>query len=410
MSLPLQRLDVPINLNPRRVLLRPYGNPATPHGAHIIARVLAMPESEVRQVLASVLAEFGARHPDVPGRLQERLGALRDRVPSDLSPDRRALLGACFSCEYSIEAAALFNPSMVAHPDQSGLGPGELRFVLSLRCTGEGHISSLGFATGVLSATAEVRLDPPGRYAVEPIISQQNGPDYQAHFPPERALNEQVLFPVTEAQRNGIEDVRLVACEGRYYGTYTAYDGRSILPQLIETDDFRSYRFIALQGAAVRNKGMALFPRQVNGLYTMLGRQDGETLSLMVSEQVHRWEEHRPLVGPRFAWELVQIGNCGSPLETERGWLVLTHGVGPMRKYCLGAFLLDRDRPDRLIASLETPLIAPDASEREGYVPNVVYSCGSLIHAGQLIIPYAMSDSACRFARIELKALLDAMV
>lgn len=408
MSLPLQRLDVPINLNPRRVLLRPYGNPATTHGGHVIGRVLEMPEDEVRAVLAATLAEFGHRHPDVPRRLQERFLQLRDFVPS-VSEERQALLAACFSCEYSIEAAALFNPSMVAHPDQSGLGPGELRFVLSLRCTGEGHISSLGFATGVLTADADVRLDPAGRYAVEPAVSRQDGPDYEACFPAERALNEQVLFPVTEAQRNGIEDVRLVACEGRYYGTYTAYDGRSILPQLIETDDFRTYRFVALQGDAVRNKGMALFPRKVNGHYTMLGRQDGESLTLMVSDSMHRWTDHRPLVSPRFAWELVQIGNCGSPLETDRGWLVLTHGVGPMRKYCLGAFLLDLDHPERVIARLETPLIAPDATEREGYVPNVVYSCGSLIHRGQLIIPYAMSDSACRFARIELKALLDAM-
>ena len=399
----LQRLAMPLSLDPRRVLMRPYGNPDSPQGKHMIERVLALPESELSGLLRGVMADFGHRHPDVPGKLKQRFEQLG--VEGHLSHERKELLGAVFSCEYSIEAAALFNPSIVAHPDQSGLQPGELRFVLSLRCTGEGHISSIGFRTGVLTAGADVMLDPPARYAVEPCLMVGQ----ECAFDPARPLGERVLFPMTEAQRNAIEDARFVECEGTYYGTFTAYDGRNIQPQMVETKDFLRFHFVNLTGEAIRNKGMALFPRQVGGRYLMLGRQDGETLTFMESDDVHRWSQARPLVGPRFPWELVQIGNCGSLLETERGWLVLTHGVGPMRQYCIGAFLLDRDRPDKIVASLREPLIKPNDDEREGYVPNVVYSCGSILHQGFLVVPYAMSDSACRFARVELTTLLDAM-
>lgn len=405
MSLPLERLDVPLNLDPRRVLLKPYGDPRSEHGRHIVERVLAIPEQDLPGLLEQVMLDFQHRHRDITTRLQKRFEQLR--LQGTFSEDRRAMLGACFSCEYSIEAAALFNPSIVAHPDQSGVQSGELRFVLSLRCTGEGHISSIGFRTGTLTASADVKLDPPAKYCVPPDLVWQEGADFEAAF--DAPIEEQVLFPVTAAQRNGIEDVRFVQCGERYYGTYTAYDGHNILPQMVETDDFRNYRFVTLKGNAVKNKGMALFPRKLNGQFVMLGRQDGWSLTLMRSDDVHTWERAEPLVGPRFPWEIVQIGNCGSPLETDGGWLVITHGVGPVRQYCIGAFLLDKEDPSKLIASLQEPLIKPNVDEREGYVPNVVYSCGSILHQGKLFVPYAMSDSACRFARIELNALLDAM-
>lgn len=393
--MPLERLDAALNLDPRRVLLRPYGNPASAHGQNIIGRVQAMADDELSRLLRATLDEFGHRHPNVPERLLQRFEQIREHVPDrTLSEERKQMLGAVFSCEYSVEAAALFNPSIVAHPDQSGLQRGELRFLMSLRCTGEGHISSIGFRTGVIDDRANVRLDPPGRYTVESGTTN---------------LNERVLFPSTEAQRNGIEDARFVRCEGRYYGTFTAYDGRQIEPQLVETDDFQHFEFVTLTGKAVKNKGMALFPRKIDGRFASLGRQDGESHTLMFSQDLHHWDEAEILVRPRFPWELVQVGNCGSPLETDQGWLVLTHGVGPIRRYCIGAFLLDKDDPSQVLKSLEKALIEPDAGEREGYVPNVVYSCGSILHAGHLIIPYAMSDSACRFARIPLDELLDAM-
>jgi len=234
--------------------------------------------------------------------------------------------------------------------------------------------------------------------------------NYEVQFDPEETLSERVIFPVTPSQCNGIEDARFVKFEdGTYYATYTAYDGRLILPQLLETEDFLHFRFITLNGPAVRNKGMALFPRKIDGLYTMLGRQDGENIHLMFSENIHFWNESRVIVRPRFAWEMVQIGNCGSPIETEAGWLVLTHGVGPLRRYSIGALLLDLENPAKVLGRLKEPLLMPLEEEREGYVPNVVYSCGAIIHSGQLLLPYAVSDSSTRFARIQLDELLKAL-
>jgi predicted GH43/DUF377 family glycosyl hydrolase len=241
-------------------------------------------------------------------------------------------------------------------------------------------------------------------------VTRQDGPNYEVLFDAAVPLDERILFPYAPSQSNGIEDARFVQCEGRYYGTYTAYDGRHILPQLIETDDFCSFRFVTPSGTAGRNKGMALFPRRVNGQYLMLGRQDGEKLYLMRSNDVHSWSDPQLLLEPVYPWEWLQIGNCGSPMETEAGWLVLTHGVGPMRHYTISAFLLDKENPARVLGRLPLPLIEPNAEEREGYVPNVVYTCGALIHGKNLVIPYALSDSAIRFARIPTQAVLEAMV
>ncbi len=203
-------------------------------------------------------------------------------------------------------------------------------------------------------------------------------------------MSERIIFPVVPAERNGVEDARFVEFRDddgcvTYYATYTAYDGVAIRPQLLETVDFLRFKVSALHGPAIRNKGLALFPRKINGRYAMLGRQDNENLFLMFSDDLYRWDAAEILLEPAYPWEIVQIGNCGSPIETEAGWLVLTHGVGPMRQYAIGACLLDLHNPGRVIGRLHEPLLSPDASEREGYVPNVVYSCGGLVHGRELI-------------------------
>ena len=235
--------------------------------------------------------------------------------------------------------------------------------------------------------------------------------NYEMKFPAGSGLSERVIFPVSESEKEGIEDARFVrftddASEDTYYATYTACSADNILPQMLATSDFLHFRAITLNGKAVQNKGLALFPRKVNGNYAMLSRQDGVNLHLMYSDHLHFWQESQVIMRPKQSWELVQVGNCGSPVETEAGWLVLTHGVGPMRNYCIGAALLDLNEPSKVIARLSDPLLAPNGFEREGYVPNVLYSCGYMIHRGELIIPYAMSDSRCAIASVPVNDLL----
>ncbi len=402
---------------------------------------------------------------------------------AEFSHHRRLLIGSFFLAEYALESAALFSPSMVEHPDQANLPQGAVRFVLSLRATGEGHISSITFRSGIVHRDLRIEVEPAEGLLTEPrqiANTIYEGPLFQrklrelglqsgfsdrvvkrlgnsfglsrlrecltaelensgqAHgeagedqlraesiwmlaksncevqFEPEQNLSERILFPFTPSQRNGIEDARFVRFRNddgthAYYATFTAYDGRVILPELLETADFSRFRFISLNGPEAENKGMALFPRKINGSYVMLSRQDNENIFLMRSDNVHFWNERRLLLKPRFPWELVQIGNCGSPIETDAGWLVLSHGVGPMRQYCIGAFLLDIEQPTRVIGRLREPMMTPEPGEREGYVPNVVYSCGALLHQGQLIIPYGLADHATGFATVELAKLLAAM-
>ena len=464
-----------------RVLMRPF-HPSTQDIARkIVARARALSEEEVVELLDQVLSEFEDRHEQVRQILLNRFLQVRcylDKA-AEPSPERQALIGSYFIHEYSPEAAALFNPSIVPHPDQSGLTAGALRFILSLRATGEGHISSITFRTGIISARHRITMVPPVPFMAEPehvnpsydkklftaklqeagvlndfcqraldqlpegfvieelrrvietarkdvdagdttversargmmMLAESN---YELRFPHDRRVSQCVIFPFTAIQRNGIEDARFVRFQledGRftYYATYTAYDGKIILPQLLETPDFTNFKFITLNGPAVQNKGMALFPRKINGRFTMLSRQDDENICLMSSDNIHFWDAPRLLLSPVQPWQFTKIGNCGSPIETEAGWLVLSHGVGPMRKYCIGAFLLDHEDPARVIGRLRQPLLAPNATEREGYVPNVVYTCGSLLHGSELIIPYAMSDYATSFATVSLGELLAAM-
>jgi len=465
-----------------RVIIRSFIPSGSERIATIIRRVLALSEAAAGREWEAVRQEFGARHRRIEPLLLANYEKVRSHIEAgvELSRSRQLLIGALFSGEYALESAALFNPSIVPHPDQTGVPAGGLRFILSLRATGEGHISSIEFRSGIIAADTSIQLDPISRYVTMPEIvpnpsyRKQNfamklhemgfGTDeasavlaplaarftrseldesvarvrgegreathmfertleciqwladsnYELCFPPDLAMSERIIFPVSANESNGIEDarfVRLVEDDGSvmYYATYTAYNGRAILPQLIETTDFNHFRVLTLNGNAVQNKGMALFPRRIQGRYAMLARQDDENLFIMFSDNPHFWNDPQPLLRPAELWESVKIGNCGSPIETEAGWLVITHGVGPIRKYCIGAALLDRDDPTKVIGRLRTPLLTAAGEEREGYVPNVVYSCGALVHGRDLILPYAMSDKASAIATVPLDGLLAAL-
>lgn len=480
------RTNIVLTPDPSRVLLRSFVPGDAQRMGAIAARILAIPEERVTALLHQVTVEFNHRHQGLRGLFLERFEQVREFLPTEstICESRRQLIGAYFLAEYSVESAALFNPSLVPHPDQSGVPAGALRFVLSLRATGEGHISSITFRTGIIHADHRIEIVTPTGPLTEPRqipnpvyekglfvrklqemglacdfterVTQRLGENfalhdlrssidsellregqadgvlhddknaaggiwalarsnYEVHFLPDQQLSERILFPATASQRNGIEDARFVRfsnSDGRsvYYATFTAFDGKAVMPELVETADFLRFRFLTLNGPAAQNKGMALFPRKVNGRYAMLGRQDNENIYIMFSDNVHFWNEHKVLLKPAFPWELVQLGNCGSPIETEGGWLVLSHGVGPMRKYCIGAFLLDRDDPSKVIGRLREPLLQPNQNEREGYVPNVVYSCGALLHDGVLIVPYGLADRATGFATVPVDEVLAAMV
>jgi predicted GH43/DUF377 family glycosyl hydrolase len=234
---------------------------------------------------------------------------------------------------------------------------------------------------------------------------------YEIEFSLDSAISERVIFPISDTEKNGIEDARFVRFteeneEVIYYATYTAYDDMSILPKLLSTRDFYKFKGLPIHGELAQNKGMALFPRKINGKYAILCRIDGINNYIAYSDNINIWREARLIQKPKYSWELIQVGNCGSPIETEEGWLVITHGVGPMREYVLGASLYELNNPENEIGRLKTPLLSPNSEEREGYVPNVVYSCGSIIHNGSLIVPYAMSDYASTYATVDLNELL----
>ena len=466
-----------------RVLFRPLEIPRTERVSRIIARLLYLSDDEARAVAGQVTAEFHGRHDQFRDYLMRRYEQIRPFVPTDreLPEERRTIIGAAFTQEYALEAAALFNPSIVPHPDQSDVPAGALRFVMSLRAVGEGHISSIVFRQGIIDADGTVEMTPPSSFVVAADINpnpryektlflrklselglltidavammdrlgegftfaeldeairavvrrdrtmsaeRQHALDgvralarsnYGMHFPPSRRMSERVIFPTSPMERAGIEDARFVAFTDddgvvTYYATYTAYDGSVILPQLLETRDFENFQVSTLNGPVVENKGMALFPHKINGHYAMLSRQDNESLYLMYSDMLHFWYTKQLILRPSFPWECVQIGNCGSPVKTDQGWLVITHGVGPMRKYSLGAALLDLEDPSVVIGRLPEPLMSVTEDEREGYVPNVLYTCGALVHGENLVLPYAMSDQASSFAVISLDELVEELL
>ncbi len=479
----VRRTGIVLKPSNNRVVIRPFEPTSDQRIERIIARIMSLSEPEVDLQLDGVMREFHNRHQRTRQFFLHRFGQLERYLLTNqsLSDNRRMLIGAFFTQEYALESAALFNPSMVWHPDQAGLAGGSRRFLLSLRATGEGHISSITFRSGTIDDENRIRMDEPTRFVTAPeqvpntlydktlffrkllelgvdgpftgkVLATLNDQftfeelqraiasallqsrphhsenesvvqgmitlakaNYEIGYPPEHHISERVIFPYSPTEANGIEDARFVQFHEddgsiRYYATYTAFDGKVILPQILETDDFLHFKISTLNGPEVRNKGFALFPRKVKNLYAMLSRQDNENIYLMYSDNLHFWYTKELIAKPTYAWEFVQLGNCGSPIETEAGWLVLTHGVGPMRRYAMGAFLLDLDDPSRVIGRLDTPLLEPDANEREGYVPNVVYSCGAVIHNRELIIPYAMSDYASTFGTVSLDEVLGAMV
>jgi predicted GH43/DUF377 family glycosyl hydrolase len=387
--------------------------------SHIVDRVLRLDTDVAEQQLNEVLENFEGRHRNLLNIFETRAAEMEVALEphAELSKTQRRLIGAYFLHEYSFEASALFNPSIVRHPDQSGAPKNGCRFILSLRAVGEGHISSLTFRSGAINEDGSVSVDPTTRLASFPKIRSRtprpNGEDVELIFEPDQELSELVIFPITDAHANGIEDARFVEFNdnGRktFYATYTAYSGRSIRSELLETTDFRSFRMRPLDGSAARNKGMALFPRKIDGRYAMIGRQDNENLYLIYSDDLYLWEGGQSILQPEYPWEFVQIGTCGSPIELDDGWLLLTHGVGPVRRYSIGAVLLDKKDPSKVLARSREPLVRSDPTEREGYVPNVVYTCGAMRHGDQIILPYAVSDTFSNFATIKIAALMQAV-
>jgi predicted GH43/DUF377 family glycosyl hydrolase len=442
----------------------------------VIDRVLDLSEEDVETTLARTLARFSGQYRDLAGALERHFQLVAHRLASNIrvGRSRRQLIGAYFTQEYALEAAAVFNPSMVLHPDQAGCQPGEARFIMSLRAVGEGHLSSIEFRTGTIG-DSRIRLDPPGRFPetgqalpvphvrdlfrakLADLVPEDDNArflwdllpsrfttaelnmalaelheqrltrgdsatlakrvrhmaesSYAVEFDEHSELSERVLWPSGPAESHGMEDARFVRfTDGddlTYYATYTAFDGSQVAPHLLQTRDFKTFTVSPLSGPAARNKGMAMFPRRIAGRYAALSRWDRESNAIGYSADGHRWSEATTVQTPTRPWELIQLGNCGSPVETPAGWLVFTHGVGPMREYAIGAILLDLERPERLIAALPEPLLVADESEREGYVPNVVYSCGPMIHGNSIVLPYGCSDSSVRIAMVNLSQLLE---
>jgi predicted GH43/DUF377 family glycosyl hydrolase len=446
----------------------------------VLARILALDEGQVRSSLDDVVIRFNDRHRDLAGTFRRHARELADRLDPgrELSEARKLLLGATFTSEYAIEGAALCNPSIVAHPDQTGIVAGSLRFVMSVRGVGEGHLSSIGFRTGVIDATGGVAIDDPAPFATageaEPalleaavfrselarvddageaanyvldglgerftkVVLEQRFArlqtslstrrraketisllrstaerTYSVEFSDRVTLSERVLWPSMGAEQAGMEDarfVRFVHDDGSviFYATYTAYSGSHISQQLLETTDFQSFTSRPIVGRAAANKGLALFPRRIHGRFAAMSRSDRESNTVAYSDHLSVWTSARPCQSPIQAWEVLQLGNCGPPIETDAGWLVLTHGVGPMRTYSIGAILLDLDDPTRILGQLSQPLLSPATDERDGYVPNVVYSCGALVHAGILVLPFGISDGAIGIATVPLPELLAAL-
>jgi predicted GH43/DUF377 family glycosyl hydrolase len=476
----VKRTGIVLSPDPRRVVFRPF-QMEPQRVIKIISRVMSLDAEQVDSELAIVMREFHGRHLNAHRYFLRRFAQVREHLLTDCEPseNRSLLIGAYFTMEYSLESAALFNPSMVWHPNQSGTNSDERRFIISMRATGEGHLSSITFRSGVIDAACNIGMDPVSQYVaapelvldaayevdlfrrklgelgvhsdfVESVLSECNSKftaadlekaiewhtshsnfdlveidahlramraliacNYSIQFDKDQKLSERVMMPTSPSERNGIEDARFVEFHdgdsSTYLATYSAYDGQIVLPQMIETKDFESFSVNTLNGPAVQNKGFALFPRKIDNQFVMLGRQDGENIYVMSSNSLHFWHEKTRILQPTFPWEFVQLGNCGSPIETEAGWLVLSHGVGPMRRYSLGAFLLDLKDPTRVIGRTHEPILTPDQNEREGYVPNVVYSCGGLVNGSRLVIPYAMSDYASSFATVDIDELLAEM-
>jgi predicted GH43/DUF377 family glycosyl hydrolase len=415
-----------LRADPSRVVVRPFHLAWAGNGAsrteRLVSEVLEMDRQETRSELEVVLKDFEARHWQTRRVFMTRYEELEVQLGLDgesIGDEKRQLIGAYFCHEYSYAAAALMNPSAVPHFDQSGMPDGSMRILMSMRAVGEGHISSIAFREGIITTKGELKLAPEPPFATaanSAEIDEEEIPEgpVTVHRHRDSTLSGTVIFPITQAQSKGLEDLRLVrfthddGCV-EWLGTYTAYNGAMIQSELMRTADFRSFDLVPMTGPAARNKGMALFPRKINGQYMMIGRQDGENLFLLQSPNLLHWEEGEKLLTPKYPWELVQIGNCGSPIELDEGWLLLTHGVGAMRKYAIGAVLLDKNDPSRVIGRTPEPILAAADQDREGYVPNVVYTCGAIRLGDQLFLPYGIADSSIGFAFVPISGLLAAM-
>ncbi len=402
--------------NNNRVILRPFEPLNKERIKKIIERINNLTEEEVIKEYESVKKLYSFRHKNIEKFFIKRYNEVKkySSINGSISDTKKLLIGSYFSNEYSLESTALFNPSMVWHPDQSNLPNDKKRFIISLRATGEGHVSSIVFRSGVIDSQNNIELDEVSIYAEMPSIKLISDEIYEANFE-DIDISERTLFPQLDSEMNGMEDARFVLFtedngEINYYATYCAYDGHNISMQLLKTKDFLNFTITKLKGAEVQNKGMALFPRKINGKYVMLSRQDNENNFIMFSDNLHQWDYKQLLMEPKYSWEFFQIGNCGSPIETEKGWLCLSHGVGAARRYSIGAFLLDKDEPTKLIGRLKTPLLEAKEEQRDGYVPNVVYSCGGVINGNYLVFPYAMSDYASSFAYVDVNELLDKLI
>ena len=418
-----------LHADPSRVVVRPVhiawggGNGAPPSRTErLVGEVLAMTPQEARDQLETVLKDFEARHWQTRRVFMTRYDQIEDLLKLDgskIGDEKRQLIGAYFCHEYSYAAAALMNPSAVPHFDQTGIQPGSQRILMSMRAVGEGHISSVAFREGIINDQNQLRLAPEPPFATATDVHGWGDEDMPSgpitvHRHRDSTLSGTVIFPITQAQSKGLEDMRIVQFthdDGavEWIGTYTAYDGSGIQSELMRTRDFRAFDLVPMTGAAARNKGMALFPRKVAGQYMMIGRQDGENLFLLKSDSLTHWDEGEKILTPVYPWELVQIGNCGPPIETEEGWLLLTHGVGAMRKYSIGAALLDKNDPSKVLGRTKQPILAAKDQDREGYVPNVVYSCGAIRHGDSLFLPYGIADSSIGFAFVKISELLAAM-
>ena len=420
--------ELRLHADPSRVVVRPFhiafGGIGNPPGRteRLVGEVLAMGAQEARDQLEVVLKDFEARHWQTRRVFMTRYDQIEDLLGLDgraISDEKRQLIGAYFCQEYSYAAAALMNPSAVQHFDQSGMPPGSMRILMSMRAVGEGHISSVAFREGIVTDTFELMLAPEPPFATATDMvgrADETMPEgtvtVQRHR--DSTLSGTVMFPITEAQSKGLEDMRIVRFQHddgswEWIGTYTAYNGSQIQSELMRTRDFRAFDLVPMTGAASRNKGMALFPRKVDGRYMMIGRSDGENVFLLKSEDLTHWDDGQKILKPEYPWELVQLGNCGPPIELDEGWLLLTHGVGAMRKYSIGAVLLDKRDPAKVIGRTSQPLLAAKDQDREGYVPNVVYSCGAIRHNDTLFIPYGIADSSIGFAFMPISELLAAM-
>lgn len=425
---PLRILDTRLHADPSRVVLRPFHlgwQSNTAGGARarkLVEDIAALSDRAAAAEYRRVLHDFNERHWQIEALFDARYREVEHFLNLDgssFSQGRKRLIGAYFCHEYTYAAAALMNPSIVPHPDQSGMTHGDMRFVMSLRAVGEGHISSIVFREGIAQPDGEFQLWPQSAFATSAEPEEGTLLDHDSavtvHRHAESSLSNTVIFPITEQQRNGLEDLRLVRFDHgdhdyEWIGTYTAYSGTTIRSELLRTRDFKSFRLEPIDGKAGRNKGMALFPQKIGGQYTMVGRQDGKNLFLLRSNKLDCWDDDGVvLMQPKYPWEFIQIGNCGSPILTEAGWLMLTHGVGAMRKYALGCALLDKDDPSKVLARSREPVLTAVDADRSGYVPNVVYTCGALKVGERLLVPYGISDSAVGFATITVAELMQLM-